>query len=276
MRVRRCSMFEALPETRSQGSALGKSAVSSAFFAHSLAVAILVSASLLARVDPGADPPMPWFQPLLIELAPPLGTSPRSGGGGHPHADEKRALPSNPEKPREIEQPQETRSLTPEEPKPSETAVVPPDVTDPIPADQQGGEGTHPGLGEGPGPGDLPGIFGRPDGRDGGVGDVTGRPGPEDSEPKIIRTGIDPPVLLFRVEPEYPEMARNARVQGVVILEAVLGTDGRVESVKTLKSSPLLDAAARKAVQQWVYKPARQLGKPVKVYITIRVEFHLD
>ena len=80
----------------------------------------------------------------------------------------------------------------------------------------------------------------------------------------------------MRIEPDYPEIARRARIEGFVILEVVIGTDGRIERIQTLKSEPLLEEAARKAVSRWVYRPALQHGRPVKVFATIRVEFRLN
>ncbi|PYT09492.1 MAG: hypothetical protein DMF49_01990 [Acidobacteria bacterium] len=79
----------------------------------------------------------------------------------------------------------------------------------------------------------------------------------------------------MKVEPEYPEMARKARVEGKVIIEAVIDTDGNVVDVKVLRSIPLLDKAAIEAVKRWKYRPAMQHGRPVKVYFTVVVEFNL-
>ena len=64
------------------------------------------------------------------------------------------------------------------------------------------------------------------------------------------------PLKIADVAPVYPAIARNARIQGVVILEAVLNAQGGVESVRVLRSIPLLDQAAVDAVQQWRFTPA--------------------
>ena len=84
------------------------------------------------------------------------------------------------------------------------------------------------------------------------------------------------PALITRVEPEYPNIAVNARVQGVVILEAVVGRDGRVEEVKVLRSIPLLDTAAIAAVHQWRYSPLLLNGTPERFVLTVTVSFSLD
>ena len=70
-------------------------------------------------------------------------------------------------------------------------------------------------------------------------------------------------------------MARAARVSGVVILETVIGPDGRVTDVKILRSVPLLDDAALEAVRQWEYTPTLLNGVPVPVIMTVTVNFQL-
>ncbi len=71
-------------------------------------------------------------------------------------------------------------------------------------------------------------------------------------------------------------MAQSARVQGIVILEAVIGPTGRVTEVKVLRSVPLLDEAAITAVKQWVYTPTLLNGVPVPVIMTVTVNFTLQ
>jgi TonB family protein len=87
---------------------------------------------------------------------------------------------------------------------------------------------------------------------------------------------IKPPDLIFRVEPKYPEIARQARVDGIVILEATTDTLGRVSSVKILRSIPLLDQAAIEAVRQWIYEPMLINGRPRGVIFTVTVRFSLS
>jgi TonB family protein len=105
------------------------------------------------------------------------------------------------------------------------------------------------------------------------VGGVVGE-GPDGP----IRVGgtIKDPKKLKHVNPAYPAAAREARVQGVVILEAVIGRDGRVEDLKVLRSLPLLDAAATDAVRQWVYTPTLLNGVPTPVIMTVTVAFTLQ
>ena len=95
--------------------------------------------------------------------------------------------------------------------------------------------------------------------------------------PEVRALGdIKPPDLKFRVEPMYPEKARQARVEGTVILEATTDVYGSVASVKILRSNPLLDQAAVESVRQWVYEPLVIEGKPRKCVFTVTVKFILE
>lgn len=98
------------------------------------------------------------------------------------------------------------------------------------------------------------------------------------SDEGAIRVGgaVKPPLRTKGVSPVYPPAARQARVQGVVILEVTVGADGKVKSTKTLKSVPQLDAAASEAVKKWEYKPTVVDGKPAAVIMTVPVNFTLE
>lgn len=91
-----------------------------------------------------------------------------------------------------------------------------------------------------------------------------------------VGQGIREPKKIVHVAPEYPEIARRASVEGTVILEAVLDATGRVESVRVLRSQPLLNDAAIRAVRQWRYSPTELNGVPVPVLMTITVNFNLN
>ncbi|HEY2797293.1 MAG TPA: energy transducer TonB [Thermoanaerobaculia bacterium] len=96
---------------------------------------------------------------------------------------------------------------------------------------------------------------------------------------EILPVGGDvrAPILLERLEPDYPEAARRARLQGTVILEATITTSGEVQQVRVLKSvNPLLDEAAVRAVRVWRYRPATLDGRTVPVYLTVTVRFGTD
>jgi protein TonB len=104
-----------------------------------------------------------------------------------------------------------------------------------------------------------------------------GHPGSAPAGNAPVRVGgqIRQPPLLRRVNPLYPPEARAEGVQGVVILEAVIGVDGRVCDTRILRSIPLLDQAAIDAVRQWEYKPTLLNGAPVPVIVTVTVPFTL-
>jgi TonB family protein len=86
---------------------------------------------------------------------------------------------------------------------------------------------------------------------------------------------VQAPKKVTDVNPIYPAAAQSARVEGVVLLEASIGVDGRVEDVKVVKSIPLLDGAAVDAVKQWVYTPTLVKGVPVAVVMRVTVDFKL-
>jgi TonB family protein len=100
---------------------------------------------------------------------------------------------------------------------------------------------------------------------------TAGTPG----SPQPVRVGgnIRAPQKIKHVDPVMPEMARQAGVRGMVILEIVIGTDGTVPQAKVLRSIPLLDAAAIEAVTQWIYEPTHVNGVPVPVILTATVVF---
>ena len=78
------------------------------------------------------------------------------------------------------------------------------------------------------------------------------------------------------VAPVYPPIAQSARVQGVVIIEAMIGPNGKVQDARVLRSIPLLDQAALDAVRQWEFTPTLLNGVPVPVIMTVTVQFTLS
>ena len=90
-----------------------------------------------------------------------------------------------------------------------------------------------------------------------------------------VRAGkeVRQPVKIKDVPPVYPAIAKSARVGGTVVVEATIGTDGKVVDAHVVKSVPLLDQAALDAVRQWEYRPSMVGGKPVPVVMTVNVNF---
>jgi protein TonB len=111
-----------------------------------------------------------------------------------------------------------------------------------------------------------------------GVNTIVVRPPepPRQSGPVRVADLPVSPRKLVDVRPVYPDIARSARVEGTIIMEAVLDTNGRVTLLRVLKSVPLLEQAAVDAVRQWRYTPSSYGGHAVSVLMTITVRFTLQ
>lgn len=108
-----------------------------------------------------------------------------------------------------------------------------------------------------------------------GTGDGTGDGSGEEILP--IGPRVTPPVLLHGPAPDYPETARRVGLEGVVVLEAVIGPDGSVRDARLVRgTNPLLDAAATRAVLGWRYLPARVGARAVAVYLAVTVRFAIQ
>jgi len=96
-------------------------------------------------------------------------------------------------------------------------------------------------------------------------------------KPIQIRVGgqVEAARAISRPMPDYPPLARMARVQGTVRLEAVISTDGRIQNLRVLAGHPLLVNAALEAVARWRYQPTLLNGEPVEVVTEIDVNFTL-
>ena len=116
--------------------------------------------------------------------------------------------------------------------------------------------------------------------------DFTPRTGPppppppvrKKARPKRIRVGghVARARLTRQVRPQYPPLARQARIQGTVRLAAVISKDGSIQKLEVLSGHPLLVPAALSAVKQWQYKPTRLNGEAVEVLTSIEVNFTLS
>lgn len=90
-----------------------------------------------------------------------------------------------------------------------------------------------------------------------------------------ISQGVSEGMLLTRVKPEYPVIAKLAHVEGAVILEAIISKDGAIENLRVVSGNPLLIKSAIEAVQQWRYKPYLLSGMAIDVETRITVSFQL-
>jgi len=83
------------------------------------------------------------------------------------------------------------------------------------------------------------------------------------------------PEAITKAQPVYPDLAREAGVDGTAMVQALVGKDGRVKDTRVVKSIAMLDGAAEAAVKQWVFKPALSNNKPVAVWVAVPVKFTL-
>jgi protein TonB len=102
-------------------------------------------------------------------------------------------------------------------------------------------------------------------------------PSPEPEGPIQVGGDVQAPVKTHYPQPQYTEIARKARLQGVVIVQAIIDKDGNVTNVKLLKGLGMgLDQAAIDAIKKWRFDPATLHGKPVSVYYNLTVNFRLQ
>jgi protein TonB len=210
---------------------------------------------------------------FVVELPPPLGGEPAPAGPRKPR-------PATPEQkpvvrpPQQPVQPDTVPEQVPDTPRTTIAADLVP--TADLPGDGEGSSG------EGTGPADSTGTCvgsfcgGPVDGVPAGPG-VTGPAPMASGVPLTVGGAVLKPELIHRVVPRYTEPARRIRLQGTVVVQAVIDEQGRVTDVKVYKSLPMgLDQEAVDAVRQWRFKPATLHGSPVKVYYSLTVHFTLQ
>jgi protein TonB len=91
---------------------------------------------------------------------------------------------------------------------------------------------------------------------------------------RIGEEGVTPPTVLSKTEPIYTDEARNAKIEGTVVLSLEIDTDGLAQNIEVTRSLDSgLDQSAVAAVQQWRFKPGEKNGKPVRVAAKIEVNF---
>ncbi len=87
----------------------------------------------------------------------------------------------------------------------------------------------------------------------------------------------EPPVLIKKVDPVYPEIARQLKIEGMVVVRMIVGPDGRVKHAEIIKSvHEILNEPVLEAVRQWIFKPGKQMGQPVSVRIIQPYRFRLE
>jgi len=240
---------------------------------HGLALALILVIMTWLPAPPAAENVPPDYDRLVfVQVAGPGGGG---GGGGNnsPKPPVRIEMKAKPPRAAAIEQ---VPVDVPPPPPPPLTAPVrmaalietPGIVTGlaPVPSSGAGvGGGGGEGKGTGTGPGTGSGIG---PGTGGGFGGGVMRSG----------SGVVDPTVIRLVEPQYTPEAMRARIQGVVELEAVVGTDGVITQVRVARSLDRtfgLDEVAIRTARQWLFRPGTLQGKPVPVLVTIEMRFNL-
>jgi periplasmic protein TonB len=108
-------------------------------------------------------------------------------------------------------------------------------------------------------------------------GQLGGQLGGTGDQPVRVGGDVKPPVAISRIDPTYTEIARKARIEGIVVIEAVIDRSGNVTDVRILKPLPMgLADSAMDAVKKWKFKPGTLNGQPVAVYYNLTVTFRLQ
>ena len=237
------------PREHRASRALGSSAFSLAVHAIVVAAIIVLPLVVGEGVLPATSDAVRAFfvPPAEVALPPPPPPPPPAGA---------RALKPAPAAPRPVDA---SKFVAP---------IEVPDSVQPQESLDLGVEGGVPGGVEGGIPG---GVIG------GIVGGLPAGPLPAPAAPLPVRVGgiIRTPKLLLRVTPEYPPIALQARTTAVLVIEAVVGADGRVQTAKVLRGQPLFDQAALDAVKQWRYQPLLLNGVPTPFVVSFTVVFNL-
>jgi len=251
---------------------------------HVLGLILILFVMSLPTAAPAAKPP--FLMPSEIVWLDQKGPGGGGGGGGNktPDPPRKAELPGPQKitvpaaKPPKIEKPEPPKDV----PKPVEQLTIPAQTmaagvqelpgaisnlpTMPTPSQGSGaggGAGTGSGTGIGPGRGS-----GLGDGEGGGTGGGVYRPG----------NGVISPKLIYEVKPGYTGEAMRAKIQGVVLMEAVVMPDGSIGNVhitRGLDSTFGLDQEAIKTVKKWRFSPGTRFGQPVPVLVEIEMTFTL-
>lgn len=160
--------------------------------------------------------------------------------------------------------------------------VIPKNVAEikeaPLPPEMDSGGGVPGGVPGGVAGGSMGGVLG---GVVGGIATTAAVTplAPKESHPKApVRVGgrVREPKLIYRVDPVYPPLAKQTRLQGVVVIDAVLDEQGNVVEAKVTSGPPLLIQSALEAVRRWRYEPTYLNEEPVSVQLNVTVSFRLN
>jgi len=101
-------------------------------------------------------------------------------------------------------------------------------------------------------------------------------PAAEAQAPVRIRVGgeLKPPRLVSSTLPVYPAVARDAGIEGDVVIDTTIDKTGKVTAMKVVSGPPMLRQAALEALRQWKYEPSKLNGEPVPIQMTVTIRFH--
>ena len=235
---------------------------------HVVIVGAIIAAGLYVKENPEViEKPISAF---IVASAPPPPPPPPPAATNAGATPQTRRVETPRETPRQqFQQPREVPQNVPQ------TANVPQSSED-----QGAGEpgGQVGGVRGGVAGGVVGGIVG---GTLGGTlgGQLGGQVGGTGDNPVRVGGNVKAPVIIesTRVDPRYTEVARRARIQGIVIIEAVIDRQGNVTEARILRGLPMgLDAEALNAIRQWKFRPGTLNGQPVPVYYNLTINFRLE
>ncbi|GEM_PF-338055 len=215
---------------------------------HLTAVALVIGVPLMS---PGSLPPVQVYSAFLAPMPSPAPPPPPPRGNGRSGTGKKTPV--------QKQQVVETGKL-----------LVPISIPEEIAAEELVGDGVEGGVPWGVDYGDEKPVWNET------IQQLVSVTTEKEEEPVKAIGEVRLPKLLRRVEPDYPQAAQAARIEGVVTLEATTDIYGRVQSVRVIHSVPLLDQAAIEAVSQWVYEPMVINGRPRSVTFTVNITFKLQ
>lgn len=215
---------------------------------HLTAVALVIGVPLMST---GSLPPIQVYSAFLAPMPSPAPPPAPPRGNGRSGTDKKTPV--------QKQQVVETGKL-----------VVPIDIPEEIPTEDVAGYGVEGGVPWGIDYGDEKPAWNET------IQQLVSVTTEKEEEPVKAIGEVRLPKLLRRVQPDYPQAAQAARIEGVVTLEATTDVYGRVQSVRVIHSVPLLDQAAIQAVSQWVYEPMVINDRPRSVTFTVNITFKLQ
>lgn len=230
---------------------------------HGAVLGAIIAAGYWVKENPEIiEKPISAF---IVTAAPPPPPPPPPAAGGSVTPKPKVETPIETKQP-EFRQPRDTPQDVPE------VSSVPTEDDAGEPGGVVGGQkgGVVGGVVGGTVGGEIGGtIGGQLGGTVGGVGDTPVRVGGNVKAPVVIES--------TRVTPQYTEIARRARIQGLVIIEAVIDRQGNVTEARIIKGLPMgLENEALNAVKRWKFRPGTLNGQPVPVYFNLSVNFRLE